>query len=213
MATATSRRMARVQRFTWIAIASISALYAAFALAAAAGLVEANKIRAAPNAFVVHAVAGGVALLCGAAQFNAWIRQARPGLHRAVGRIYVLSACLASLSGMASAARFDVGVTAQVSFQIAAALWLGATAFGWIAIRRRRIVAHTEWMTRSYALALFFVTFSFWTPLLASFDATRNVAYPLGVTLSWTLNLVVAEALIRWREGSPGGGAAPRQPQ
>ena len=52
----------------------------------------------------------------------------------------------------------------------------------------RRILAR-----RRQVQSLFFVTFSFWAPGLASTTLPEEVAYPLSVFLSWSLNLIVVE--------------------
>lgn len=189
----------------WVFLAALCALYGAYALSAAAGLAEGAKIRALPAVFALHAVAGAAALVAGAIQFHARLRARRRSLHRWLGRLYVGAACTASLSGIASAASFAVGPGARLSFALAGALWLVATLLGWRAIRRRDIPRHRAWMTRSFALALFFISYSLWKPLLAAGAAPSDLAPGLppdlatllAVTLGWTVNLAVAEAFIR----------------
>ena len=52
-------------------------------------------------------------------------------------------------------------------------------------------------MIRSFALSLFFITFSLWVPGLASTSLPHAIGYPLAIFLSWSLNLIVAEIWIR----------------
>jgi hypothetical protein len=52
-------------------------------------------------------------------------------------------------------------------------------------------------MIRSFSLSLFFVSFSFWVPGLTGTSLPEAISYPLAVFLSWSLNLLVAEAWIR----------------
>ena len=59
-------------------------------------------------------------------------------------------------------------------------------------------------MIRSFALSLFFVTFSLWVPGVASANGRYEATYALGVWLTWAVNLLVAEAWIRFA-GRPHG--------
>jgi uncharacterized membrane protein YozB (DUF420 family) len=64
-------------------------------------------------------------------------------------------------------------------------------------ILQQRIEQHREWMLRSFSLSLFFVSFSLWVPFFAQFGGVLDPAYFVAVTLSWGLNLSVAEIWIR----------------
>lgn len=162
-----------------------------------AGIVEGAKERALPMVFVVHAVAGGVALIAGALQFNQRLRTRNRPLHRIIGRIYVGAVWTASLGGLWSALFFAVDIPARVMFGVAAIFWFTATTLAFWHIRQGRVALHRNWMTRSFALSLFFVTFQPWVEGLEGAGLTHAVAYPLGVFLSWSINLVIAEVWLR----------------
>jgi hypothetical protein len=138
-----------------------------------------------------------VALISGAAQFNRRILSKRRKLHRVIGRIYVGAIWISSLGGLWSAIFFDVTPAAKVAFGVLSILWFGTTTIAFLRIRVRKVREHQEWMIRSFALSLFFVTFSFWVPGLASTTLPEEIDYPLAVFLSWSLNLLVAELWIR----------------
>ena len=186
-------------RTLWRLLAPVCLLYGLFALGAGMGLAETDKVRSVPIAFAVHALAGGVALIAGIAQFNPAMRRRLVPAHRWTGRIYVIGTLLASVAAVANAAFFDVGLAAQLSFAALGATWFATTAIGWRMIKARDMARHRDWMTRSFSLALFFVSFSIWVPLIAG--SGTNGAYAVAVTLSWVLNLIAAEAWIRWRGG------------
>jgi hypothetical protein len=57
-------------------------------------------------------------------------------------------------------------------------------------------------MIRSFSLSFFFVTGGFWMPGLTNTSLLYEVAYPLAVFLAWFLNLLFAEAWIRWTRNS-----------
>ena len=86
---------------------------APFAIAASFGLVETDKSRVLPLLFQIHALAGSVALIAGIIQFNPAIRVRSIQTHRWGGRVYVSSACLASIAAVANAMFFDVSLAAR----------------------------------------------------------------------------------------------------
>jgi len=189
--------MRRGSQGVWLVLAVICAIYTAFAIAAGLGLAEAEKTRAIRPAFVAHALAGGLALIAGAMQFNPSIRARFPWVHRFGGRAYVLGVSVASIAGVASAVVFDVSVVARASFVLLGVVWFVSTLLAYRMILTGDVLRHREWMLRSFSLSLFFVAFSVWVPALSYSDLAKEAAYALAVTLSWVLNLVIAEAWIR----------------
>ena len=161
------------------------------------GWVADAKFRAAPFIFILHALAGGVALIAGSLQFNRTILNKNRQLHRFSGRIYVYAIWIASVSALGNAIFFDVTILAKILFGILAVLWFTATTIAYLRIRKRNIRQHREWMIRSFSLSFFVVTFSFWVPDLTGTNLPYEIAYPLAVFMSWSLNLAVAEIWIR----------------
>ncbi|MCY4743423.1 DUF2306 domain-containing protein [Pelomonas sp. UHG3] len=101
---------------------------------------------------VLHAVAGGLALMLGPWQFSTRLRQRRPQLHRALGWAYAACLLLGGLAALPLAAQSDGGPIAQWGFGLLGGLWLASTAVALIHIRARRIAQHRRWMLRSFAL-------------------------------------------------------------
>ncbi len=181
----------------WGLLALICATYGLFALAVGLHVVASEKVRALPLAFEIHALAGGTALLTGSTQFNAALRTRMVRAHRWAGRLYVIGALLASATAVADAAFFDVGWAARLSFVLLGTTWFLVTSVAFAMIRKRRVARHREWMARSFSLTLFFVTFSFWVPVLAGQGAEHDATYFVAVTLSWVVNLLGAELWIQ----------------
>lgn len=121
----------------------------------------------------------------------------RRQLHRRIGHTYLWAAWITSLSSLGVAAFFDVSVTAKAMFATTSLLWFATTTVAFLRIRQGRVRQHREWMLRSFALALFFVTGSLWPPILAATALPQGVGYPLALFLSWSLNLLAAEWWIR----------------
>ena len=190
-------------RAGWWTLVLICAVYGSFALATGIsellfvlGVAPEMKHRAAPLVFVVHSLAGAVALFGGPLQFNPWIRR-YVRVHRAIGRTYVVAVWIASLFAILDARSFAVSTLAKIVFAVISAAWFATATFGFLRVRARQFAQHREWMLRSFSLSFFFVTFSLWVPALAGTPLPQAIAYPLALFLSGVVNLGVAELWIR----------------
>lgn len=74
--------------------------------------------------------------------------------------------------------------------------WLASTTGAWLFIRAGNVSRHRRWMTRSFAVSLFFVSFPFWVPTL-QLQATDAVAWPVDLLLAVGINALIAEWLLR----------------
>lgn len=200
----------RLRRALWSSFFLLIVAYAAFAVSASGaeilhqlGLAEDVKRRSAPIFFIVHALAGTTALVAGPLQ---WITAGRSRtrtrrVHRVIGRAYVGGVLVAATTALRMAITFDVPAAGRVSFAVLAVLWTAATVLGVRRILDGDVPNHRRWMTRSYALTLFFLTQPIGKAIAESGVWRYEVAYPVAVSLAWLLNLLAAEAAIRWREG------------
>jgi uncharacterized membrane protein len=189
----------------WTAVL-VCAVYSLFALVAGIAAVldwlssgDQGTGRSAPPLFVLHALSGAVALLAGSLQLR--LATPVPGRrrrrHRRVGRIYLWTAWATSLSSLGVAAFFDVSMAAKAAFAGVSLLWFATTTAAFLHIRQGSVLAHREWMIRSFSLAFFLVTGSLWPPILATTGLPPAIGYPLALLLSWSLNLLAAEWWIR----------------
>jgi uncharacterized membrane protein len=189
----------------WLLTVAATA-YGAWALSVAAqaalavlGLDAATQDRSIPPLFALHAATGGVTLAAGAIQLRL-VNTTIPGrarIHRLIGRTYVSAAWTTSVAGLLVTTGFGVGAGAKVAFTFEAALWFATTTLAYRCARRRDFTHHREWMIRSYALALFFVTFSVIQPTLDSAGISRTAAYTISILTSTAINLATAEWIIR----------------
>ncbi len=203
-------------RVGWWVLAVIAAVYGAYALSS--GIAELSfllgwgpeeKHRAAPVMFVIHALSGAVALLSGPLQFNARLRRRR-WVHRTAGMAYVIGVWVASTFAVIDARSFAVSAAAKAIFVAIATAWFTVTTVAYLRVRAHRYASHREWMIRSFALSLFFVTFSIWVPALAASPLPNAIAYPLALLLSGGLNVAAAEWWVRRTRGAV--GSAPQEP-
>ena len=149
----------------------------------------------------VHVAGAATALLVGSFQFLGGLRARRPGLHRALGRIYVAGCLAGGVGGLVLAFGSTAGPIATAGFGLLAVAWMVTTAQAWRLAMARRIAEHRTWMIRSFALTFAAVTLRLYLPLAAMsgahfFDAYRAISF-----LCWVPNLVLAEAWLAARPG------------
>jgi uncharacterized membrane protein len=187
----------------------------------------AASFRARPVAITLHTLFGPLALAMGLVNLLPALRQRRRwGVHRLVGRVYVVSVLALGTAGLYLACYAVGGVVARVGFGLLAVATLTTAVQGYRHIRRGRIARHREWMLRSYALIFGAVTLRIWMPILVvAYQGEFIPAYRWVAWLSWVPNLLWVEWIIRrgWRPayvlpngsgtlvpGAPGttGGAA-----
>lgn len=150
-------------------------------------------------AFWIHVFTSLLPLLAGFTQFAPSLLRRWPAVHRAVGKVYVISVCF--VTGPASlvmAFYANGGLISRIAFTTLALLWLSTTAFGWRAALRRKWPAHREWMIRSYALTLSAITLRAWKyGIVFAFEPPPMDVYRLVAWLGFVPNLILAEWLIR----------------
>jgi hypothetical protein len=146
---------------------------------------------------MAHIAGGSLALLLGPLQFFSRLRRWSITLHRWTGRLYlggvVIGAIAATYMGLVTKYRaFGISLVAM------AFAWLSCAGMAYLAIRRRQIPAHKEWMIRSYVVTYGFVVFRAIqdSKLL---ESLRMESLALSAWLSWVIPLFLAEAALQWR--------------
>jgi uncharacterized membrane protein len=159
-----------------------------------------------------HAFAAGIALILGPFQFLNGLRKRRPTLHRWMGRIYLVGILLGGLSAFLIAPGMISGLVGEIGLMSLAVLWLVTGWKAYASIRAGNVIAHREWMIRSFGLTFAAVTLRLWlgiligtqVPFLATkyagnFDALFVEAYRVVMWLCWVPNLIVAEWIVQRR--------------
>lgn len=197
----------------WWAVLLLSLLVAAYGAgfvvrgeAAFVGELAAS-FRARPWGIISHAAFGTLALLAGPLQFRRDLRTRHPRLHRLSGRVYLCAALGTGATGLYMAPHSFGGLVTHLGFGLLAVLMLATTGAGFARILARDVVAHREWMVRSFALMFAGVTLRVEAPLLtAALGGEFEPAYQWIAWLCWLPNLAWAEWHVR---RSRGGVAAP----
>ena len=145
----------------------------------------------------LHIAGAASALLVMPFQFLPRLRARIAGLHRWVGRIYVLGCTAGGIGGFVVAFGSSAGLPVAVGFGLLAPLWVGTTILGWRMAVARRFVEHRAWMIRSAALTFAAVTLRLYLPILQLSGLDPLFAYRLTAFISWIPNLIMAEFYLR----------------
>jgi hypothetical protein len=163
---------------------------------------------AATVAIGLHFLAGGVILLLGCVQLIAPLRERHPGLHRSLGRVYLIASLLAGVGGLVFIlAKGTVGGTVMdLGFGLYGVLMIGCAVQTYRHARARRIEVHRAWALRLFALAigswLYRMDYGFWLLLSGGVGHTEDFHGPFDRVMSFFFyvpNLLVVEAFLRGR--------------
>lgn len=209
--------------FVWVALSSLAIValsvstYSADTMAALAKDEEGLAAHYTTLPFViqvvlyVHIAGAAVALLVGPAQFATALRSRFAGLHRALGRVYLVAVLIGGVAALVIAPLNSAGFVGFFGFGALAVLWLFTAAKAYRSVRTRDFRAHQAWMIRNFALTFAAVTLRLWTGVLVAVHlaiggdeslAFAN-AYAAVPFLAWIPNIVIAEIMIA-RRGLPG---------
>jgi uncharacterized membrane protein len=163
----------------------------------------AESFRMRPLAIFVHALGAALALGIGPFQLDRRpLAMGRRQLHRNLGKVYVVAALIGNVSGLYMSVYSHGGLVTHVSFGLLALLTFSTTLMAYVEIRRRRVIAHREWMIRSYALLFAAVTLRFELPfLVVLYPGAFTPAYQIVSWLCWVPNLAWAEWYVRRTHG------------
>ena len=160
----------------------------------------------AQAALVLHAGAGGLALLLSPVQLSARVRARAPRVHRVVGRTALVAIGVGGVAGLVLSTVSLAGPLGTAGFGTLAVLWLTCAALGLRAILRGDVAAHRRWMIRTFALTYAGVTLRLWLiVLIPLMDGDFLQAYLFTPFLSWVPNLVVAELVLRRSRAAASG--------
>lgn len=148
-------------------------------------------------AFYIHIVLGGLALLIGWTQFSAKIRAKKLNLHRQIGKIYVISSLLSSLTSVYIAFYATGGLITSLGFFCLGIIWFYTTLIAYLHIKKGSIANHEKMMIYSYASCFAAVTLRIWLPLLVILFNDFTTAYGIVAWLCWIPNLLIALLIVK----------------
>lgn len=153
----------------------------------------------------LHVISATLFSLVGAFQFSAGLRARWPGEHRRAGRWLAAFGLVAALTGLWMTAFYPIprGMQGPLLFWVRIAVgsaMFASIVIAWSSILERRVARHEAFMIRAYALGqgagTQVLVLGPWMLLTGeSLGLTRD----LLMTLSWVINLALAEVIIRAR--------------
>lgn len=201
MSTQVIRRSPRL----WWLLLALSILIAAYGFAHAVlgeqmfapQLLDSFRIRR--WGIFLHALLASIALAIGPFQFHRGFLLRFRAFHRLLGKIYVIAAIVGSgLIGFYMAMYSFGGWITHVGFGALATATAFTTAMAFIKIRQGEVLAHREWMIRSFALIFAAVTLRLLLPLLVIIHGGNfTPAYQWVSWLCWVPNLLLVELFLR----------------
>src|SRR5271168_1192498 len=145
---------------------------------------------------IPHTLSGVLALLIGPIQFSSRFRQRHLGLHRVLGRIYVISVFIGSFTGIALAA----GRPGLPGTSMQAAAWMVCTTAAFVTARNRQIAVHRQWMARSYAVTFTFVSSRVLNLVPAYWSHLGDVLAAVGVIAFTLASILLVDLGLNWHE-------------
>lgn len=150
---------------------------------------------------LVHITGGTVALLLGPFQIWLGITGRKLPLHRVLGISYMATVAVSCVAAFNLAVTTQFGWVFGLGLGLLAVAWIITTGLAYIAIRRRRIPQHREWMIRSYVVTFAFVNFRI---IIGIFQvAGVGVIQEQLMVASWAcwaVPLLITEAILQGRK-------------
>lgn len=151
------------------------------------------------SAVLAHIIFATLALALAPFQLSGKLRNRHPRLHRLSGYVYAFSIAVAAVASLALLPEFGGSYWALAGFAVLAVLWIGFTALGIDAARRRDFLRHRQWMLRSVALSFAAVVLRLMMPGLMASGMTYLETYDITAWASWVPSLIAVEWWLRRR--------------
>lgn len=149
-----------------------------------------------------HIVGGLVATLLGPLQFWPKIRRDYLPFHRIAGRVYLVAVLGGSLASLGLSFRMNSANAAYAAGLIGlAGAWILTTGLAFVAIRRKNLAQHKQWMVRSYVVTFAFVTFRLLDDTLSNRGLVpAHEFYSIIAWGCWSVPLLITEAILQSAE-------------
>ncbi|MGD1978139.1 MAG: DUF2306 domain-containing protein, partial [Akkermansiaceae bacterium] len=145
-------------------------------------------------ALIAHVASGLICLVSSLLQYSKLLLKRAPSIHRNLGRIYALSIVMAVFpTGVALAFVAKGGVSGTVGFLVLSFATLFSLIFGMVAIYRKNLRSHQEWISRSFALVTTAITFRALQLALIQFPLEYDFIYQFALWASIGINLALCE--------------------
>ncbi|MFN8252401.1 MAG: DUF2306 domain-containing protein [Ferruginibacter sp.] len=147
--------------------------------------------------FYIHILAGMFCVLAALTQFSSSILKKRKAIHIWMGKIYVVVVLvLGAPTGLYMSFFAKGSYWERLLFLFMAVYWFYSTMKGLQTIKQKNVLAHKNWMIRSYSMALTAVSFRVYHILFyySGMDHLHN--YEISLWISVLGNMLIAELFI-----------------
>jgi uncharacterized membrane protein len=125
----------------------------------------------------------------------------QPTLHRTIGVAYVVCTAVGAISAIYLALHTVYGWIFGAGLTAMALAWIVTTGIATIAICRRMVSLHRQWMMRSYLITFGFVLFRFTTDILEMGNVgTMAERMAFASWACWTIPLLAVEGFVQSRK-------------
>jgi hypothetical protein len=147
--------------------------------------------------FYIHILAGSVCIITALVQFSSYILKKRKQIHIWSGKMYVLVVLLLGAPTGLYMSFFAKGsFWERILFAFMAMYWFYTTAKGLQTIKQKNVLAHKNWMIRSYSMAMTAVTFRIYHIAFYYFGVDHLHNYEISLWISVLGNMLIAELFI-----------------
>jgi hypothetical protein len=154
------------------------------------------------NVTILHVVPGAIFLIFALLQFSSRIRERHILFHRWVGRVLVFTGIVVGVTALYFGILMPYGGTGEaIAIAVFGGLFLYSICRAFIAIRKRQVAIHREWMIRAFAAAISIASARIFITVL---DLTLTSAgfrpkeiFVMAIWIGWTLTIGAAEIWIR----------------
>lgn len=162
---------------------------------------------------MAHVVPGLLFMVLAPLQLVPTLRARHPALHRWAGRAVVAAGLVIGVTALVMTPQMAIGGAHETAaIVVFGCAFLFSLVEGFVAIRRKDVSTHREWMIRAFAIGLAVATIR---PIVGLFFATSRLtglsphdffgtAFWLGFTLQW----MAAEAWINRNRGRKPAGSS-----
>ncbi|MGG9970488.1 DUF2306 domain-containing protein [Ferruginibacter sp. SUN002] len=147
--------------------------------------------------FYIHIFAGMFCIIAALTQFSSYILKKRKAIHIWMGKIYVVVVIvLGAPTGLYMSFFAKGSFWERALFMFMALYWLYTTIKGLQSIKQKNILAHKNWMIRSYSMAMTAVTFRVYHIIFYYYGADHLFNYEISLWISVLGNMLIAEYFI-----------------
>jgi len=185
----------------WAVVIAISAYFYYYNVFAYFEGYKNERFDTYPFWFISHMVGATFSLFLGPIQFWPSIRKKYISYHRVAGKLYIVGSLVAGVSAFRLSLIYDC-IGCRYSLVVLSILFLLTTSLAWITILRKNIIAHKQFMIRSYTCAMAFVFIRLYQiiPLDFFYSAIEDPELQRTVN-EWIFSIVpllIVEILMIW---------------